>query len=172
MSTEEVFGGSMDEAWLGELRLRFAEIAARRVDSAAVEDLVQDALRVILEKGDAQPRLDWCFQVLRNVIGNYYSREKTQRRFVVSDPEGTADTAHDERSALEALEGKELTSLLRSGVDALGQPCAGYLGQLMDGASPAKVSDAEGLEAAAFYRRLYRCRQKLREWLKAKGVEA
>jgi DNA-directed RNA polymerase specialized sigma24 family protein len=172
MGTEEVISGSASDAWLEQLRARFTEIAARRVDPAAVDDIVQDALGVILEKSDGKPKLEWCFQVLRNVIGNWYRREKTRRRFVVSDPEGEADAATAEVTALEALESQEAVAILRSGVAALGEPCSGYLAGLMGGATPAHVAEGEGLEAAVFYRRLYRCRQKLREWLKLKGVEA
>ena len=91
---------------------------------------------------------------------------------MVSDPEGEADAATGEVTALEALESQEAVAILRSGVDALGEPCSGYLAKLMGGGTPADVADEEGLEAAVFYRRLYRCRQKLRERLKVKGVEA
>ena len=172
MGTEERLNAVTNDAWLVTLRQRFTEIAARRVDAAAVEDLVQDAMRVVLEKGGEQPRLDWCFQVLRNVVGNYYRREKTRRRFVVADPEGAADAATEDVTVLEALESDESVRLLQSGVASLGSPCTGYLGALMGGSSPAVVAEDEGLEAAVFYRRLYRCRQKLREWLKSRGVEA
>ncbi len=172
MDMEKVSGAGWDEAWIGELTRRFTEVAARRVNPASIEDLVQDALRVVIEKGGDRPRLDWCFQVLRNVIGNHYQREKTRRRFVVPDPEREADAAATEVTALEAMEGQELVDLLRTGVGTLGEPCSNYLGRLMVGESPARISTEEGLEAAVFYRRLYRCRQKLREWLKSKGVEA
>ena len=172
MDMENLTGADWDEAWIGDLTRRFTEIAARRVDPASVDDLVQDALRVVIERGGDQPRLDWCFQVLRNVIGNHYQREKTRRRFVVPDPEGEADAATTDVTALEALEGQEVVDLLRTGVETMGSPCSDYLGRLMVGESPARISATEGLEAAVFYRRLYRCRQKLREWLKAKGVEA
>lgn len=172
MDTEVPSSARAHDAWLTTLRQRFTEIAARRVEAAVVEDLVQDALRVVLEKGGDRPRLDWCFQVLRNVVGNYYRREKTRRRFVVADPEGDADASTDEVSVLAALESDEMVRILTSGVDMLGPPCAGYLGALMGGASPADVAESEGLQAAVFYRRLYRCRQKLRDWLRAKGMQA
>ena len=172
MGTEEAIGRPGGDAWLEQLRVRFTEIAARRVDPSAVDDIVQDALRVVLEKSDDDRRLDWCFQVLRNVIGNWYRREKTRRRFVVADPEGEVDAPTGEVTALEALESEEAVTMLTSGVRSLGEPCSGYLGSLMGGAAPADVAGTEGLEAAVFYRRLYRCRQKLREWLRGKGVEA
>ncbi len=170
---EQVTEGPLDEAWLRQLRLRFTEIAARRVDPAAVEDVVQDALRVVFEKaGDDRPRIDWCFQVLRNVVGNHYRREHTRRRFVVADPEGELGSRVEGPDILEALEGQQLVDLLRSGVSKLGSPCSEYLGQLMEESTPATVASEVGLTPEVFYRRLYRCRQKLRTWLRQRGIEA
>ena len=169
-----------NEVWFRNLRDRFVTVAARRVESDAVEDLVQDALRIVHEKAgvgpgtlvDGRPALAWCFQVLRNVVGNHYRRERTRRRFVVPDPDGQVDAAADEVGALDALESEDAVRLLRAGVASLGSPCAGYLEALMEGATHADIAAGEELEAAVFYRRLYRCRQKLREWLRAKGIHA
>ncbi len=44
----------LDPRWLDQLRQRFAEIAARRVPDSAVEDVVHDALAVVLAKGIAE----------------------------------------------------------------------------------------------------------------------
>ena len=59
---------SLDSNWLLQLRQRFAEITARRVPADAVEDVVHDALGVVLAKGLAEaqrngstePSLRWC----------------------------------------------------------------------------------------------------------------
>ena len=72
---------------------RFVTVAARRVESDAVEDLVQDALRIVHEKAgvgpgtlvDGRPALAWCFQVLRNVIGNHYQRRRSAESVAVED---------------------------------------------------------------------------------------
>lgn len=161
-----------DETRLGELRERFVEIAARRVEPSAVEDVVQDALKIVVEKSaGAAPRIDWCFQVLRNVIGNHYRRARTRRRFVVEDGTTIESVATGQRQ-LAALEEEEAAMLIREGIDSTGSPCRDYLGRLADGSSVASIATAEAVAAAVLYRRLYRCRQKLRQWLRARGVIA
>ena len=67
------------DAWLAALRERFHDVASRRVPYEAVEDVVQEALRVVVEHlpaQEAEERLSiaWCFQTLRNVIGDHYRR--------------------------------------------------------------------------------------------------
>ena len=44
-----------NETWFRELRDRFVTVAARRVESDAVEDLVQEALRIVHEKSGIAP---------------------------------------------------------------------------------------------------------------------
>jgi hypothetical protein len=43
----------VSEAWFGQLRARFVEIARRRVDQGAVEDVVHEALAIIHDKVSA-----------------------------------------------------------------------------------------------------------------------
>ena len=50
--------------------------------------------------------------------------------------------------------------------------CARYLQRLFDGVAPGELARQEGLEEAALYRRVYRCRIKLRTLLARRGVEA
>ena len=38
------------------------------------------------------------------------------------------------------------------------------------GSSPARIAEDEAVEARALYRRIYRCREKLRQLLEKKGV--
>jgi len=154
-------------------------IASRRVDENDVEDVVQEAMRVISEKGidRAAPPVEgvvplaWCFKVLRNTIGNHYQRQRTRQRWTESDADAV-ERAQNPR-VLESLDSENTLSLVEGALDEMARtdpPCAGYLSRLADGARPGDIADDESVERPAFYRRLYRCRQKLRELLTAKGV--
>jgi hypothetical protein len=48
--------------------------------------------------------------------------------------------------------------------------CAGYLSRMADGGRAGDIADDEAIERSVFYRRLYRCRQKLRDILAKRGV--
>lgn len=154
------------------LRDRFQEIASRRVDASTVEDIVHDALRIVVEKGGESPELSWCFQVLRNVIGNHYRRQRTRSRFVTASDDDEVGVAGSGPTPLERVESEQVQRLLDEGIARLGPPCAGYLAALLRGESPAAIAADASLEPAVFYRRLYRCRRKLREWLESRGVIA
>lgn len=201
-------GDPQASEWLDQLRARFLAIAARRVPAAVAEDLVQEALMTVVQKGvlagaaagaaggaddaavadDAQgtrdrpleglPPLAWCFQVLRNTIGNWYQRERTRR--VAADPSTHAHERLRHASLpepaltpLEALEqsesGRVIAEALRD-LAAASQTCARYLRDIASGEKPAAIAGREGLEEAAFYRRVYRCREKLRGLLAARGI--
>jgi len=173
------------ESWLDELRDRFITIARRRVPEDVVEDLTQDALRVVVERGlddprahdvDGRPAVAWCLQVLRNTIGNYYQRERT-RTTLAPEVEGEPDphTPKAPRTPLESLETRQTVSVLLEAIDEMagsGGDCARYLHELVHGKSPSDIAGAAGVAPAAFYRRLYRCRQRLRELLLARGILA
>lgn len=169
-------GDRSSNAWLEDLRKQFLRLAARRVDEPYVEDVVQDALRVVIEKSpEATPELAWCFQVLRHTIGNHYRREQTRRRWMEADPEGELLAQAAGPSLLEAMDAKETAQLFAVSIRELGGPddtCRQYLSRLLQGASPKQVANAASLDAAVFYRRLYRCRQRLREILRKKGIDA
>jgi len=169
------------ELWIERLRRRFVEVAARRVPAEAVEDLVQEALTIVLEKGPSLPRqrqvegrppVAWCFQVLRNTVGNYYQRRRRRGEEV---GEGAADRLPGGETPLEALERDELRRHLGAALDALrrsdGQ-CWGFFDRIQRGERPRDLAEAAGLDEGALYRRLYRCRQKLRRLLEARGVLA
>lgn len=159
-------------AWLQQLRRRMLEITRRRVPVDEAEDLVQSALEVIVEKGSAfdqdPPGVAWCLQVLRNVIGNHYRREGTKKRFLDAsvDPENVA-------LPLEALDSLDRVRAIEEGLDQLeniSPDCGRYLRTMLDETPVHEIARREGLETNALYQRLYRCRGKLREILRQKGV--
>ena len=160
------------EAWLTELRQRFVAVARRRVPEDAVEDVDQDALRIVHERGGDRPDLPWCFQVLRNTIGNWYQRQKVRARDLSPEDAALPNAAP---TPLEALEDREVERALRESIEKIGggdTGCAHYLQRLMRGDAPARIAEDEGLDPAVLYRRIYRCRGKLRELLRERGVLA
>jgi DNA-directed RNA polymerase specialized sigma24 family protein len=165
----------LDSHWLAQLRRRFVEIAARRVPESAVEDVVHDALGIVLAKGAAvarehgqkEPPLRWSFTVLRNVIGNYYQKRRSHEAIDNHDLPGSAP------SPLAALTSAERLRTIRGAVDELATTkpdCARWLWAMAEGAKAGQLARGAHLEEAAFYRRIYRCRQALAEILKGKGV--
>jgi len=170
--------------WLTAVRREFVRIASRRVSADDVEDVVQDAMRVIAEKRmdrgaepvDGQMPLAWCFQVLRHTIGNHYQRERTRHRHLEGDA-GAVDRAEggpdSGPTSLEAMDSFATLTVIEDALGAMRRPdakCARYLSRLADGERAGSIAESERIERAAFYRRLYRCRQKLRDILTAKGV--
>ncbi len=165
----------LDPTWLSLLRQRFAEIAARRVPEDMVEDLVHDALGIVLAKGPAEafrqgrsdPPLRWSFNVLRNVIGNWY--QKRRHHETVDDHE-----LHDGRpDALASLTTAERALSIRAAVDELRRSrpdCADWLWSMAQGAKAGVLAASARMEQAAFYRKIYRCRKLLAEILLRKGV--
>lgn len=165
---------------LESLRLRFMAIAASRVPREAVEDLVQDALLVVAsriasapagEREAGLPRLDWCFQVLRNTIGNYYM--KTSRRARRGGGRLNEDHRDPGATPMEALEAKEMREALEGALDAMrasDPDCGRTIDRIVSGTSPADLAAELGIAPAVFYRRLYRCRMKLRDLLEERGV--
>lgn len=159
------------------MRYRMLEIARRRVRPDDAEDLVQQALRIVVESGNSsreaswpsdRPAVAWCLQVLRNVIGNHYRRRATRTRYIdeASDPEQAA-------LPLEAMDAAERVGAIEAGLLELARSdanCGRYLGRLMDDAPVHLIAAENGLETNALYQRLYRCRRKLREILRRRGV--
>lgn len=182
-----------DEQWFSDLRARFVEVARRRVRPDLVEDLVQDAIRVIHEKWGTtlaanrahepepqgpglRPDLGWCFQVLRNTIGTSYQRDRTRR---ARDEALPFDDALRVRSGgatpLEELLREDSADRVRRALRALDSSdpkCARYLRRLAEGVPPVELARAEHAEPDVLYRRVFRCRQKLRRILREHGVDA
>jgi len=165
--------------WLSGLRREFVRVASRRVDEGDVEDVVQEAMRVIAEKGidrgadpiDGTVPLQWCFQVLRHTIGNHYQRQRTRQRWTETDSDAVG-RAQSPR-VFESMDSETTLELVESVLEQMARTdarCAHYLSRLADGARAGDVADDEAIERTAFYRRLYRCRQKLRDLLAARGV--
>lgn len=169
--------------WLIQLRERFVSVARRRVAPDAVEDVVQDALRIVVERGlegpgalaeGGEPALAFAFRVLRNVIGNHYQKERVRRRRW--EPEDRARSSPDSSPApLEALESADALRLVESclaRMETRDPACARYLRRLADGAAPRELAGEERLAEAVLYRRVYRCRIKLRTLLEQNGYFA
>ncbi len=159
----------LDATWLIQLRQRFSEIAARRVPESAVDDVVQDALSIVLVKGGTQPPLPWSFTVLRNVIGNYYQKRRGHQSL------DGVEVQDDRPDALAALTTDERHRTIRTAVDELRQErpdCAGWLWSLAQGIKAGQLADRAQLDRDAFYRKIYRCRQQLAAILRRKGVTA
>lgn len=165
-------------AWLEQLRATFVKVAYQRVASSDVEDIVQDAMRVVVEKNidpasgaiEDLPPLAWCLQTLRNVIGNHYQRSETRRRY--QEPESGSEA--DSRSLAEELDARETAGAIEIAVKEMhgtDSDCARYFDRLIDGVNAGEIAAAEGLAAPVLYRRLYRCRQKLRLLLQARGID-
>lgn len=165
------------DPWLEDLRSRMLGLARRRVPADAAEDLVQDAMRVIVEKGgssaagdeiDGRPRLAWCLQVLRNVIGNHYRRAETRKKLI--------DGSIEPESLGRLLEARSSEDRIRAIEDGLAElsaadaNCGRYLTRMADEVPAREIARDEGIETHALYQRLYRCRAKLRRILKGKGV--
>lgn len=180
----------IQEAWLEQLRARFIDVARARVSEGAVEDVVQDAMAIIYQKAVARdsavawapPALPWCFQVLRNVVGNHYQRERTR---LGGERPGSAlhDGVHaftarqDNPTPMEALERSERARVLREAIQELaGQDdfCGNHFLEMLGdrGGSPAgptSARDVRGASASTPYVRLFRCREKLRKILTRRG---
>ena len=166
------------DAWFAELRDRLVSVAARRVEPDAVEDVVQDALRIVHEKAEAapgrlvdgRPALAWCFQVLRNVIGNHYQKRAGRHQVPVED----TVLPETDPTPLESLERDERCRLVHAAIGELGgrvEHCSRYLRRVVAGESPAAIAASEQVEPSVIYRRLYRCREQLREILAQQGVQ-
>jgi DNA-directed RNA polymerase specialized sigma24 family protein len=185
---EKVRGETSDhepQQWAILLRARFLAVARRRLPADMSEDAVQEALRIIVEKGitlgrgdviEGQPALAWCFQVLRHTIGNTYRRQRTRgaREAAAGDPL-SLDVASTAPTPLESLQRNEAGRAIRDSLEELAagdRACGRYLGRMLEGAGLADLAVEEGTTAPILSRRIYRCRQKLRALLRARGVDA
>ena len=172
--------------FLSDLRERFLVLAKRRVREDAVEDVVQEALRIVLERYRRRrtgvPVLVWSLAVLRNVIGNHYQgrQRERQRTREVEDWQRlpVPDAAPD---PLEETAAAELWEALGRALDRLAatsRRCAELfrhlLASLREGGSGQEVTarvlermrrSEPRLTRNAFYVALHRCRGRLRALL-------
>jgi DNA-directed RNA polymerase specialized sigma24 family protein len=178
----------IQEAWLEQLRARFIDVARARVAEGAVEDVVQDAMAIIYQKAgkgggvdQSAPELPWCFQVLRNVVGNYYQRERTRQRgeragTPLHDGVREFTARPDNPTPIEALERSERARVLREAIQELavqdafcGNHFLEVLGDRDRTPSGSEAARQGGGAASTPYVRLFRCREKLRKILTRRG---
>ncbi len=167
------------EALFDQLRVRFLQIAKRRVRADDCEDVVQEALRIVHARlTDRSPErgiLIWSLTVLRNVIGNYYQKKARLDR---------GEPFEERKHAAVATVGFPGREEVDAVVEALGrlarrEPRCGalfrrILESLDEGGSPREISqramarfleDEGDTSRGALYVALHRCRQRLRDIL-------
>jgi DNA-directed RNA polymerase specialized sigma24 family protein len=169
---------------LARLRERFLAVARKRVPEAVVEDVVQEALGIVYEKGIAQrraeeveglPALAWCFQVLRYRVGSHYQKARVRTHAPLEALEaGASPLGGAIQTPLESLEADEESRLVREALVELSSneaACGRYLSRLAAGVRPAALAAEERVTEPILYRRVYRCRAKLRALLERRGFE-
>jgi RNA polymerase sigma factor (sigma-70 family) len=182
-------GDGEAEARLYEnLRVSLLRVAQRRVRSDDVEDVLQEALRVIHLKLRARPHpngvLPWSMAVLRNIVGSYYRERSRRDRRVDVAAEGCVTPAPDE-----TMERAEEMDRLSRALDLLSRsnPRCGavYLEILRSldqaGGAPGGSTGTmdlllrrfPGMTHGNFYVTLHRCRARLRKIVEEleRGVE-
>ncbi len=166
-----------------ELRVRFLALAKKRVRPDHAEDVVQEALGVVLRKYRDLPAdrglLVWSLTVLRNVIGNHYQsrRRDTEQTMQVEDwhavPEAriAADPLDDLASDEAAVRLETAISELARTAPRCGLIFAKLLTSVEQGGGPREVStralalvqaELPELNRNSFYVALHRCRAQLR----------
>ncbi|MCK4415336.1 MAG: hypothetical protein KAY32_17515 [Candidatus Eisenbacteria sp.] len=175
-----------ERVFFDDLRVRFLEIAKRRVREEDREDLVQDALGIVLAKyrrTESPSLLPWGLTILRNVIGNYYQRRATRER-EQSLEERTEKGREAQVPALEILEqraAQERVERVLAAMESLarrhprcGQLFRRLLESLQLGGGAREISrramawlrgDLDGATENSLYVALHRCRQQLRRAL-------
>ncbi|MBU0743727.1 RNA polymerase sigma factor [bacterium] len=170
------------------LRVRFLQVAKRRVHGDHLEDVVQDALKIVLDKYHARTGdtgiLVWSFTVLRNVIGNHYqSRKRDVERTTHVEDWQTFRSAAVVIDPTQDRETTEFTSRLEDAVAALARKsprCGRLFANLLEsyrrGGGQREVSqralemarrEDPGISRNSFYVALHRCRAQLRALLDA-----
>jgi RNA polymerase sigma factor (sigma-70 family) len=171
--------GAAEERLYEHLRVSFLRVAQRRVRSEDLEDVVQEALRVVHGKLRSRPRPDgvlpWSMAILRNVVGSHYRRRARQARGIevpsAWDPAPAPDEARERTEEMDRLS-RALEILSRS------HPRCGVLylevlrslgeaGDAGEGGSTAAMDrllrEFPGMTRGAFYVTLHRCRARLRK---------
>jgi DNA-directed RNA polymerase specialized sigma24 family protein len=177
---------SAQNALFSALRVRFLAVAKRRVREDEMEDVAQEALRIVHARyGERDPRakiLPWSFAVLRNVIGNYYqARARDERRAELRE-----ELKREISFARENADAVELRARVARGIALLGSEnprCGVVLRRLLEsleaGGTSREVSnrllkllrrDFPGVNRGNFYVILHRCRARLREILEERAT--
>ncbi len=177
--------GRAESALFSTLRVRFLDIAKRRVQDSDLEDVTQEALRIIhakySEKKSDRGMLPWSCAVLRNVIGNYYQAMGARRRReqITADPRAFPVRDEGTLPGTAALESAETRERVVEAITILSRrhPRCGLvfrriLENLERGGDPREVTrraidgllrDDRSLKAGNLYVILHRCRAHLRE---------
>lgn len=181
-----------EEALFHGLRVRFVQVAKRRVRADDVEDVTQEALGIVLAKyaarGASGRVLTWGLAILRNVIGNHYQRRERlargepfdERRHTDGPGGGAVPAARD------GGEGEEILRETLAAIDRLSRDearCAALFGRILEslaeGGTAAEMThralermraDFGELSRGALYVALHRCRASLRAILADMGV--
>jgi len=172
-----------EAALFDALRVRFLALAKRRVQPDHAEDVVQEALGVVLRKyRDLPPDrgiLVWSLTVLRNVIGNHYqSRRRDGDQTTQVDDWHTVAEARVDDDPLARLAADEAATRLEVAIGRLARSsprCGLIFAKLLDavdrGGSAREVStralalvqrELPDLNRNSFYVSLHRCRAQLR----------
>jgi RNA polymerase sigma factor (sigma-70 family) len=168
------------------LRVRFLSLAKRRVQPDHAEDVVQEALGVVLRKyrhlDPDRGILIWSLTVLRNVIGNHYQarRRDTEQTTRVEDWHAVPEASLADDPA-ESLLAEETARRLEAAIAELARTsprCGLIFGKLLasleTGGGPREVSsralamvqqEQPDLARNSFYVALHRCRAQLRTLL-------
>lgn len=183
--------GRAEAALFEDLRVRFLNLAKRRVRPEHAEDVAQDALGIVLAKYRDRPRTDgllvWSLTVLRNVIGNHYqSRRRDVERTTQVEDWRTVPEASVRIDPVESIEEDEMVGALEQGIELLARkhPRCGtiftrILESLETGGGQREVSqrayelvrrEEPDLTRNSFYVALHRCRDRLRTLLEKRDL--
>jgi len=172
------------------LRVRFLQLAKRRVQTDHTEDVVQDALKIVChryrERKQGVGILVWSLTVLRNVIGNYYQARQRERQHMDFVSELPRDAAGKDDPLEEVMAGegdlaiREAIAELARRFPRCGRIFFHLLASLQRGGSTQDVStrtlqavqqEIPTLTRNGFYTALHRCRAHLRAiWDQRQGV--
>ncbi len=172
------------------LRVRFLQLAKRRVQTDHTEDVVQDALKIVChryrERKQGVGILVWSLTVLRNVIGNYYQARQRERQHMEFVDELPRDAAAPDDPLAEIMAGEgdlavqQAVAELAERFPRCGRIFSHLLASLQRGGSSQDVStrtlqavqkEIPTLTRSGFYTALHRCRAHLRAiWDQRQGV--
>ena len=156
------------------IRVRLAAVVQYRIrDEKAREDVVQEAMLVLVEKYPSLPSKEtaWLFamRVLHHKVGDYYRRWQRQEGRLVGLDHAEAEGVSDARAGAprpdEILERSEVEDRVRRAIDELGPECRRLVLGLLDGQSRPALAAELNKTIDALYKQLSRCTAQLRALL-------